>query len=485
MQKFQTAITGPTGNVIPNAVITIVTLGGVPATIYAGNGVSPYPSNQVTTNSQGEFSFYAANGRYSYTVAATNFVTEAYTDFLLNDPANPDPDPGDGGFWPDVTPTARIWRLRDRLFINDGAAFTGNRYGTQSGFVPTGVEGASWAPRDSMLFVASDSGNLAVTGFTSNENLDLANPTATIGVSGFAIGNNASRSCWALYADVQFEAGNYGYGLEIALKNKEGVDRTSTPYFATTGTYGIWLPAGGDSTYGGSPTHPNNTAFAIGSNSSTWNKGIVFFADGLTGTDGVTGTATAIEMGKGHQLVWRNSNGVALIIRSDSSVGANEISLLSDSGSFKIAGYQEATIAEFIHANSAVNSFRFTSASAGNLLTMRAQGTDTNIGMQFRVKGTQSVRFQSQDSATNEEFRIGGANSAPVNFLRAYGTNSGSGLAVLDALGTDTDISIRITPKGTGTVSFGTWTSNADAAVNGYVTITDSSGTTRKLATIA
>ena len=88
MQKFQTAITGPTGNVIPNAVVTIVTLGGVPATIYAGNGVSPYPSNQVTTNSQGEFSFYAANGRYSYTVAATNFVTEAYTDFLLFDPAD-------------------------------------------------------------------------------------------------------------------------------------------------------------------------------------------------------------------------------------------------------------------------------------------------------------------------------------------------------------------------------------------------------------
>jgi len=88
MQKFQTAITGPTGNVIPNAVVTIVTLGGSPATIYAGNGVSPYPSNQVTTNSQGEFSFYAANGRYSYTVAATNFVTEVYTDFLLFDPAD-------------------------------------------------------------------------------------------------------------------------------------------------------------------------------------------------------------------------------------------------------------------------------------------------------------------------------------------------------------------------------------------------------------
>jgi hypothetical protein len=88
VQKFQTAITSPTGDVIPNAVITILTsTGGVP-TIYAGNGVNPYPTNQVTTNSQGEFSFYAANGRYSYTVAATNYVTEAYTDFLLFDPAD-------------------------------------------------------------------------------------------------------------------------------------------------------------------------------------------------------------------------------------------------------------------------------------------------------------------------------------------------------------------------------------------------------------
>ena len=88
MQKFQTAITSPTGDIIPNAVITVVTLDGSPATIYAGNGVNPYPTNQLTTNSQGEFSFYAANGRYSYTVAATNYVTEAYTDFLLYDPAS-------------------------------------------------------------------------------------------------------------------------------------------------------------------------------------------------------------------------------------------------------------------------------------------------------------------------------------------------------------------------------------------------------------
>lgn len=88
MQKFLTAITNPVGDIIPNAVITVVTLGGSPATIYSDNGVTPYPTNQVTTDSQGEFSFYAANGRYSYSIAAANYVTETYTDFLLFDPAD-------------------------------------------------------------------------------------------------------------------------------------------------------------------------------------------------------------------------------------------------------------------------------------------------------------------------------------------------------------------------------------------------------------
>lgn len=34
-------------------------------------------------------------------------------------------------------------------------------------------------------------------------------------------------------------------------------------------------------------------------------------------------------------------------------------------------------------------------------------------------------------------------------------------------------------------VRFGTWTSNADAPVNGYITVKDYAGNTRKLATIA
>ena len=394
-------------------------------------------------------------------------------------------DQGDNGFWPDVTPTAQVWKVRDRVFINDGAAFTGNSTGTQGGFVPTSTQGANWASVGSMLFVASQKGQLAVTGFVSNENSNPAASTASIGVSGFVINKLANKSVWGLYSDVQYEAGLSARGLEIAVKNKSGMDTTATSYVASAGACGIWLPAGGDSSYGGSPTNPNNYAIGIGTNSSTWNKGIVFFKDGLTGSDGTTGTATAIEMAKGHSIVWRNNGGTALTIRSDSTSGVNDIFLISTNSTFKVAGIGEQAIAEFIFNSNAVNSFQFSNGSTGNAPLIRATGSDTNIQIWYYTKGTAAHRFASQNSLANEEFRIGGVNSAPVNFLRAYGTNAGAGNAIIDAIGTDTNISIRLTPKGTGTVQFGTWTSNADAAVNGYVTITDSSGNTRKLATIA
>lgn len=395
-------------------------------------------------------------------------------------------DQGDNGFWPDFTPTAQVWKVRDRVFINDGAAFTGNRYGTQSGFVPTGVEGANWAPRDSTLFVAQNNGLMAITGFASNENLDIGlGPTETIGVSGFVINNQASRSAWALYADIQHETGTSSYGLEVAGKNKGG-NSVPTPYGLGTGVYGVWLAGGGDPVYGGSPTNPSTAGVVLKKNGSTWNVGIVFEDEAITGTDGATGTGVAIALAKGHELQWyKPDTSKGLTIRGDQTTGESQFFIIGEANAVNLAGSGELPVAKFLGQASSVNYFEFLPALTGNLVMLRAAGSDTNIGIQLRVKGSQSVRFQSQNSGLYDEFRVGGINSAPVNFLRAYGTNSGAGTAVLDAIGTDTNISIRLVPKGTGTVQFGTFTSVADTAINGYVTITDSSGNQRKLATIA
>ena len=89
MQQYQNVIQDKFGNVIVGASVAVYVYGTTtPATIYSGNGTGLLPSNTVTTNSPGEFAFYAANGRYSLTVTATNFVAENYSDFILYDPAD-------------------------------------------------------------------------------------------------------------------------------------------------------------------------------------------------------------------------------------------------------------------------------------------------------------------------------------------------------------------------------------------------------------
>jgi len=89
VQQYQNVIQDKFGNVIVGASVAVYVYGTTtPATIYSGNGSGVLPSNTVTTNSLGEFAFYAANGRYSLSVSATNFVAENFTDFILYDPAD-------------------------------------------------------------------------------------------------------------------------------------------------------------------------------------------------------------------------------------------------------------------------------------------------------------------------------------------------------------------------------------------------------------
>ena len=75
MQQYQNVLQDKFGNVIVGASVAVYVYGTTtPATIYSGNGTGVLPSNTVTTNSLGEFAFYAANGRYSLSITATNFV---------------------------------------------------------------------------------------------------------------------------------------------------------------------------------------------------------------------------------------------------------------------------------------------------------------------------------------------------------------------------------------------------------------------------
>lgn len=87
MKKFSDAVlSSENGNPVPSATVTVKNLDNTAATIYSDDGVTQLPSNVVTAGQDGEYAFYAANGRYNLTIAAGSFTTETKTDVLLFDP---------------------------------------------------------------------------------------------------------------------------------------------------------------------------------------------------------------------------------------------------------------------------------------------------------------------------------------------------------------------------------------------------------------
>ena len=57
---------------------------GAPATIYSDNGVTQ-AANPLTTDSNGRFSFYAANGHYQLVVSGSGIATQTINDIIILD----------------------------------------------------------------------------------------------------------------------------------------------------------------------------------------------------------------------------------------------------------------------------------------------------------------------------------------------------------------------------------------------------------------
>ena len=125
-------------------------------------------------------------------------------------------------------------------------------------------------------------------------------------------------------------------------------------------------------------------------------------------------------------------------------------------------------------------------------------GATTNIGFNSDIAaGAGRYNFYAGGTAQNVfagQTSLGGAIgsealratpvASAVNYVEVLGAITTASPA-LSAAGSDTNIDLTLTPKGTGDVRFGTLTANADAPITGYITIKDSGGTVRKLAIIA
>ncbi len=125
------------------------------------------------------------------------------------------------------------------------------------------------------------------------------------------------------------------------------------------------------------------------------------------------------------------------------------------------------------------------SAAAGvsGAVDLVASGSSNPVYRICSGAATSDIRFLHGGTGGPFSLVLSGVASA-VNYLAITNSATGGGVTI-GAAGTDTNINIALTPKGTGTLKFGTYTAKGAEAFDGFITITDAGGNARKLMTCA
>jgi hypothetical protein len=125
-----------------------------------------------------------------------------------------------------------------------------------------------------------------------------------------------------------------------------------------------------------------------------------------------------------------------------------------------------------------------TSAASSALGGLSFTGSDASPNFAIGTKGTGYIAFYGQAATNVQSFRISNTNaSSSGNLLQVQGAAAGSApsiSAISGTSGTDTNIDLALTPKGTGLVRFGTYVAGALLAT-GYINIKAADGTTYKV----
>lgn len=97
---------------------------------------------------------------------------------------------------------------------------------------------------------------------------------------------------------------------------------------------------------------------------------------------------------------------------------------------------------------SAVNGISVTNAATGGSPLVAAAGTDTNVSLYLTPKGTGEVRLT--DAVGNVSLNVGHS-STPVNYMTATSSNTAQAVPI-GVTGSDTNVTMNLTTKGSGTV---------------------------------
>lgn len=370
-----------------------------------------------------------------------------------------------GGFWTDVGPGAVIWRASDRVLFGDAVQYTGGRNGTGPGL------GTDWLTARGANYFAK---NAQVMGLSTNRIAALfgswtppgVGALINMGLGAVSLNEGVGSTGRALYAEA-FHKSDAGatVGLEVQGGNFTAVMPSPNAYGIGPGYHGIQVAVeaahlyttGNGNTPVAPPTMPGGAGLivsggSVGATYQKWKVGLVFPNGGLfRGVDGLTGTAKAISMAVGHELVWEvSSSQRGATIRSDVTGGtvASTGLIFSDSTASMI-GAGEAVSFRARHTTNGVNYLETRNSTAGNAPLLNFIGADPNVNGFIQTNGTGLLSFRTQGGAS-EAFRVSGpATAVATNYISTTAVGAG-GNPNFTAAGTDANVGIDFRAKGAG-----------------------------------
>jgi hypothetical protein len=285
--------------------------------------------------------------------------------------------------------------------VNDTLVISGGTFGTAAQFVVSAVSGG--------VITAVVRGSIGV-GYTALP----SNPVSVTGGTGSGATFNAS---WAITNVFTITNAGSGY-VEQPTVSFSGGGGSGAAAYATVGSQ---------------PTLKGLNTFNFATNSGTH---LQLLDGGLTNTN-------FLRL-QGGSTVYAGSAG------SDTNVGL--ILYSRGTGNVDLATNSGTTQMRVSHTASAVNYVQVTGAATGAYPIISGQGSDTNVGLLFRTKGSPTgpgIRFENGSGAILAA--ITASTASPANYVRLDNAATGSPSGV-SSQGSDTNIDLTLTPKGSGAV---------------------------------
>jgi hypothetical protein len=315
-----------------------------------------------------------------------------------------------------------------------------------------GASAPTWQSVAGVGTVTSVDGSGGTTGLTLTGGPITSSGTLTLGGT-LAIANGGTGATSASAARTALGLGTIAIQAASAVAITGGaIDGTTVG--ATTASTGAFttlsasstVSGTGFSTYLASPPAIGSTTAAAGSFTTLNSSGNTRLG-GLSGNQSlqVNNVASAVNYA---QIVGAVTGGAPTLSAQGTDTNIGLVLTGKGAGVVALGGTTTANSGFVVSpVASSVNYIEAKGAATGQAVYLSAQGTDANIPLIIQSKGTQPFYFVGNNAI---QFATLSTASA-VNYAFARGGATGSG-ASIGVQGSDTNINLSLTPKGTGAV---------------------------------